>query len=79
MQSAKGGIHYLTYDGLDKLEEQINNNQSEALRRTHGPEVKTGFLKDTFNLLKLKHSLCEELRWIGQEAANYDNVGSSWD
>ncbi len=36
VQSAKGGIHYLTYDGLDKLEEhadEINNDQSEASRR----------------------------------------------
>jgi hypothetical protein len=67
-----GEVQYLIPKNLQTTKNEVNAQQSEASRRTHGPRVKLGFLKDMFNLLKEHHSFCDELRWIGQTAADYD-------
>jgi hypothetical protein len=74
IEGNRGGIHYFTFDGLDQLiahAEDINDRQSEASKRLHGAKVKVEFLYALFEFVKEHHSLCQELRWIGESAEEF--------
>ncbi len=77
IQFVRGGINYFTFDdeAKDRIiahAESINDNQSATSRRIHGQKVKLSFLEALYIVLRENHSFCEELRWIGEEAAKYE-------